>query len=183
MALRDLLVHIDHYASSAARLAVAVALAKRHQARLTGLLVVRHQNPVEAGVTAAREMFEDKITEAGIEGEWLCIDGTAVETGTNDILARHAQCCDLLVVGQGSQDSANVGVPFDLPESAVLGAGRPVLVVPYAGSFPAAGERILVVWKAGRESVRGDLGSFRAFCFAGGGVRRSWSSRSALSAR
>ncbi|KAJ8133734.1 hypothetical protein OY671_013052, partial [Metschnikowia pulcherrima] len=74
MASTDILVTIDHHASSAARSAVAVGSAKRHQARSTGLLVIRHDYPVEAAVTAARNMFEQQVAGAAIEGRWQCVD-------------------------------------------------------------------------------------------------------------
>jgi nucleotide-binding universal stress UspA family protein len=154
MALTDILVTIDHHASSAARLAVAVGLAKRHRARLTGLLVIRHDYPVEAAVTAARDMFEQQVAGAGIEGRWQCVDGSGVDARMTEIILYHAQFTDLLIVGQGSPESASVGVPSDLAAGLVMGTGRPVLVVPYAGTFASVGERVLVAWKAGRESTR-----------------------------
>src|SRR5262249_16615355 len=42
----------------------------------------------------------------------------------------------------------------DLPERLILGAGRPVLVVPYAGRFERIGERVLLAWNASREATR-----------------------------
>ncbi len=160
MALADILVHMDHQASSAARLAVAVGLAKRYQARLTGLFVITHQyyqprhGTAEAAAVAAREMFEQQVAGAGIEGQWQCIDWSVIGGGMTEIINHHAHYSDLLIVGQASQEPASGGVPADLPERLVLGAGRPVLVVPYAGAFASVGERVLVAWKAGRESTR-----------------------------
>jgi nucleotide-binding universal stress UspA family protein len=154
MALTDILVTIDHHASSAARLAVGVGFARRHQARLSGLLVIRHGYPAESAVRTARDLFERQVAGAGIESRWQQVDGSRVDARMTDIISYHAQFSDLLIVGQGSPASANVGVPADLPEGLVLGTGRPVLVVPYAGTFASAGERVLVAWKAGRESAR-----------------------------
>jgi nucleotide-binding universal stress UspA family protein len=154
MGLADVLVHIDHFASCGARLDVAISLARRHQARLTGLLVIRHQFPAEPSVHAALDMFEQRVAAAGIEGRWECVDGSLVGVGVTELLLSRARSSDLLVIGQGSQVSANVGVPFDLPESAIMASGLPVLVVPYTGSFASVGERVLVSWKAGRESTR-----------------------------
>lgn len=154
MGLMDILVHIDHFASSATRLDVAVHLAKRHRARLTGLLVIRHQYPAEAAITAARNLFEQQVAKAGIEGQWRCVDGSGLGAGMKEIISYHAHYSDLLIIGQGSGESASVGVPFDLPESVVLGTGRPVLIVPYAGVFDSVGERVLVAWKAGHGSTR-----------------------------
>jgi nucleotide-binding universal stress UspA family protein len=152
--LADILVHLDHFAGSASRLDVAVHLAKRHQARLTGLVVIRHQYPAKAAVLAARGRFEQLMAEAGVDARWLSIDGSSIGAGMTDILLDHAHASDLLIIGQGSSVSASVGVPFDLPERVVLESGLPVLVVPYAGAFASVGERVLVPWKAGRESTR-----------------------------
>ena len=160
MALADILVHIDHQAHSAARLAVAVGLAKRHRARLTGLFVITHQyyqprqGTAEAGAGAAREMFEQQVAGAGIEGRWQSIDWSVIGVGMTEIINHHAHYSDLLIVGQTTEAPATGGVPADLPERLILGAGRPVLVVPYAGAFPAVGEHVLVAWTAGRESTR-----------------------------
>ncbi len=154
MGLADILVHIDRSVSCTSRLDVAVSLAKRHQARLTGLLVIRREYPDETAVIAARNMFEQQVTEAGIDGRWQCVDGSLIGAGMTEIILSHAHSCDLLIIGQGSQETANAGVPFDLAECVVLGSGLPVVVVPYAGSFASVGERVLVAWKAGRESTR-----------------------------
>jgi nucleotide-binding universal stress UspA family protein len=160
MALADILVHMDHQTSSAARLAVAVGLARKHRARLTGLFVITHQyyqprqGSVENAAGAARELFERQVAAAGIEGQWRCVDWSVIGVGMTEIIVHHALYSDLLIVGQATQDPANGGVPTDLPERLILGSGRPVLVVPYAGTFAAVGERVLVAWKAGRESTR-----------------------------
>lgn len=154
MPLKDILVHVDHYAGSAPRLNLAVDLAAKHQARLTGLLVIRHRYPVDAEVDAARDLFGQLAAAAGIEGRWRCVDGSAIDVGMTKIVVQHAHHCDLLIVGQGSRESGSVGVHTDLPERVVLETGRPVLVVPAAGTFPTIGERVLVAWKAGREWTR-----------------------------
>lgn len=154
MGLADILVHIDHYAGSTPRLDLAVSLAQRHQARLTGLMVVKHPQPTQEAVAEAQDRFEQCVAQAGIEGEWRCMDGAGALGGMTGIICSQAPCSDLIVVGQGSRDSSDMGGPFELPESLVLASGLPVLVVPYAGSFTAVGQRVLVAWKAGRESTR-----------------------------
>jgi nucleotide-binding universal stress UspA family protein len=40
------------------------------------------------------------------------------------------------------------------PEEVIMAAGRPVLLVPYAGDFPQLGARVLVAWSGTRESAR-----------------------------
>ena len=160
MALTDIIVHLDHQASSATRLAVAVSLAKQHRARLTGLFVITHQyyqprhGAAEMAAVAAGEMFEQQVAGAGIESKWQCVDWSVIGVGMTEIIIRHAHYCDLLIVGQASQEPAGTGIPADLPERLVQWAGRPVLVVPYAGTFASVGRHVLVAWKAGRESTR-----------------------------
>jgi nucleotide-binding universal stress UspA family protein len=160
MALADILVHMDPQADSAARLAVAIGLAKQHRAKLTGLYVITHQfyqprqDADNASAGAARALFEERVARAGIEGQWQCIDWSVIGVGMTEIIIHHAHYCDLLIIGQTEESAVGGGVPADLPERLILGAGRPVLVVPYAGEFPSVGERVLVAWKAGRESTR-----------------------------
>jgi nucleotide-binding universal stress UspA family protein len=45
-------------------------------------------------------------------------------------------------------------VPADFVEAVVIDSGRPAIVVPYAGTFGAIGETVLIAWKPTRESAR-----------------------------
>lgn len=163
MALADILVHLDHGANCVNRLDAAIGLASRFRARLTGLYVITHQyyqprqGSAEKAAESVRRLFAEKAAAAGIESRWQCVDWSVIGVGMTEIINHHAHYTDLLVVGQALQDGSGTAAkdsPADLPERLVLGAGRPVLVVPYAGSFPLIGERVLVAWKAGRESTR-----------------------------
>jgi nucleotide-binding universal stress UspA family protein len=85
------------------------------------------------------------------------VDWSVIGVGMTEIINHHAHYTDLVIVGQASPDVSGKDardVPADLPERLVLGAGRPVLIVPYAGTFSKVGDRVLVAWKAGRESTR-----------------------------
>jgi hypothetical protein len=42
----------------------------------------------------------------------------------------------------------------DFPEYLVLNTGRPVLIIPYAGSFPTIGKRPMIAWDASRAATR-----------------------------
>jgi nucleotide-binding universal stress UspA family protein len=164
-------VHLDGSAPSAIRLAVAADLARRHKAHLTGLFVVDVTPPIlgaadagsgavlaeliermradalEAGA-AVEARFAEALRREGIAGEWRLAEGA-----TPELVALHGRYADLVVVGQadpeGSESAAAAVVSAALFES-----GRPVLVVPYAGSFAAIGSRILVGWNAAREASR-----------------------------
>jgi nucleotide-binding universal stress UspA family protein len=43
---------------------------------------------------------------------------------------------------------------MDFPERLALESGRPVLVVPYVGTYPDMGRNVVVAWKPGREAAR-----------------------------
>nr|NIS40362.1 universal stress protein [Desulfuromonadales bacterium] len=72
----------------------------------------------------------------------------------SQLINLHAHYRDLLVVSQVDFDHPERSSPPDLPERAVLGTGRPVLVVPYAGKFDRIGQRIMLGWRGGPESSR-----------------------------
>ncbi len=171
MALKDILVHLDGAAPSAQRLSLAADLARRHQAHLTGLFVVDLTPPIvgameggggavlaglieqmraEALATAAgvEARFAETLAREGIAGEWRIAEGAAPE-----LVALHARYADLAVLGQ-ADPQADEAAGAAVVAAALFGAGRPVLVVPHAGSFPGIGRRVLVGWNASREATR-----------------------------
>jgi nucleotide-binding universal stress UspA family protein len=60
---------------------------------------------------------------------------------------------DLIIMGQSNPDRAP-RTQQNLIEKAVMNSGRPVLVLPYAGTFETVGENILLGWSGTRESSR-----------------------------
>jgi len=173
MALKDLLVHLDNGPANGHRLELAATLARRHGAHLTGLYVFDLIPSIEAVArgfpdqvqyleryaqlrkdsldrsSRIEAQFRDCLRRDGIQGEWRFIESLPAET-----VALHARYADLAIVGQIDPDhipSKNAG---RIPEEALYGSGRPVLIVPYAGRFQSAGDHVLVAWKATREAAR-----------------------------
>lgn len=160
MAIKDILLHLDDSPNCAARLELAIGLARAHGAHLKGLYVVTHsyyapRHGAGASETLARieAMFRDRTGEAGISAEWLYVNWSVVGVSITEILDLHAYYSDLVIVSQPDYSQGS-GASVDIPERLGLGAGRPVLVVPYAGTFPVCGERAMIAWRAGRESSR-----------------------------
>ena len=171
MALKDMLVHLDASAESAARLELAAALAARHGAHLVGLhasearmpagltadaggaalglVMARLREEDAAEAAAARAGFEDRIRRDGLSGEWRVVRGRAVEN-----LAMQARHADLTILGQPRPGREGARFAEDLLEGALFASGRPVLMVPYAGHFGAVGARVLIGWNATREAAR-----------------------------
>jgi nucleotide-binding universal stress UspA family protein len=170
MPFKDLLVVMDHGRNCPARVDLAVQLARDFDAHLTGLYVsaapymqpaVLAQFPVEVremqtralreAADRARKLFADGIERAGpgLTTEWRDAEGDV-----GDVASLHARYVDLAVIGQTDPDDIPPGATRDLPERLILGAGRPALVVPYAGRFATIGERVLLAWNATREATR-----------------------------
>lgn len=162
MSLKNLLVHLDQGERTAARLELAVLLARRYQARLVGLFGQRAQ-PQQVGVVAswpsqdyveARDASKAAFAKAtaGLpQAEWQ-----DVNRGSDVELLRHitdrARHADLIVLGQHDQ-RAKAYVPDDLVREVIAGCGRPVLVMPYAGTFTEVGKHPLIAWNNSREAA------------------------------
>jgi len=69
------------------------------------------------------------------------------------VVNEHSRYADLIVLGQYDEDQTNDTTP-DFIGRVIMGSGRPVLVVPYAGEFPTIGERPMIAWNASREAAR-----------------------------
>ncbi len=160
MGIRDILVHLDSSTASAARLDLAIAYARKHNARLRGLYLITHfyYEPRALGENSDREkaeqQFMDKTAEAGIASEWVFKDCSVMGASVSDLITMYTYFTDLLIIGQVNQSAPTGNIPADIVERVIMSCGRPVLVVPYSGKFSTAGERIMVAWKAGRESMR-----------------------------
>lgn len=165
MPLKDILVHVDGSRHCAVRLDLAAALAAAHDAHLTGLhvrseqqvpqfvrsqfgpQVVALQNQFANEARAqAESLFEHRLRAAGVNHEWRAAEGDPYE-----VVALHARYADVTVLGQTDPEDDEDRA---LPDHLVLDAGRPVLVVPYAGRFSGAFNRVMVAWNGSREATR-----------------------------
>ena len=171
---KDVLVVVDNSKNCPARLNVAVHVASRFGAHLTGLFVTepphfpawaqsegeayvrptadyveRQRQAWHEAALRAQHLFRSLADVAGIATEWREREGDVAEIAT-----LHARYTDMVIVGQ-TEPAPHVGRPTRaLPERLLMGVGRPILVVPYAGTFATIGERVLVAWNASREATR-----------------------------
>ena len=168
METRDILVVIENAAVVPQRIVLAAALATRFGARLAGFfasgypimasygdvsgwsqLVDAHMEAQRREAAAAGAAFREALNRDKLQGEWIFRE--ADETGS---AIAEAALYDLVVIGQPNPDAGLSGTIGLRPEEIVLSCGRPVLVVPYAGTFPDIGRRVLVAWNGSRESTR-----------------------------
>lgn len=164
MVVRELLVHLDSTPAVGPRLDLALALAAELGARLIGMYAAadtdvqglssqsRHQMLARTAA-GAEPAFRDRAAAAGVAAEWLMkvpIDDVAVAAE----LIHAVRLVDLAVLGQFDPGGADGAVPPTLVEQTVMRSGRPVLVVPFAGSFRVIGKRAVIAWNGSREAAR-----------------------------
>jgi len=179
MPLKDLLVCFDRTDAGYARLELAFNLARACRAYLAGAYVLPEagsggfglarpagmtglaEDGVSSGGVAsgalraaeaaesAEQHFKSKLRLHGVEGEWhLLADGDSAA------LIELAKTVDLTIVGQCPPSSEPNGAARFRREDIVIAAGRPVLIIPYAGTFETVGKRILFAWDGTREANR-----------------------------
>lgn len=159
MNAKDLLVHIDLQPTCQSRLSTAILLAKQQQAKLTGLYAIPphrasdFEQPYKLA-EQAKQKFQQTVKKAGLESEWISVDASNSNLDLVQSINLYAHYHDLLIVSQSDPDAKSQAIPRELPEKAVLGAGRPVLIVPYACDAKTIGKRVMLVWRGGPESSR-----------------------------
>jgi nucleotide-binding universal stress UspA family protein len=165
---KTIVVHLADERRVDRTLAVAVDLARQHDAHLIGLFVSLPdvlspplgvgRSLVAAGRAAIRERAEkirQKFEAAGAglahSQEWRFVEpGRAPAI---DALMMHVRAADLIVAAQGDL-SWDDNLLMEYPEELLLQSGRPILLVPNAGAFPSFGLRPLVAWSERREAAR-----------------------------
>lgn len=174
MALRNLLVHVDPTSGCPKRVDLAVHLAARENAHLTALYCVgeftlpgwadvpgsvvteQRRRETEQGEHVLQQ-FREAADRQGISYETRMAEVPADSIA--DEVAVHARYTDLAILGQVNPDEDPSG-GRQIVETVVMGAGRPVLVVPYIGAPTdpkgdiRIGRNIMVAWDAGREATR-----------------------------
>ncbi|RZF29634.1 universal stress protein [Paraburkholderia sp. UYCP14C] len=168
MSYKSILVHLDTSVRARPRLEIALQLAHRFHAHLTGLFSTyvppRHEFFVMAGTAeyyveherqrhekagSLERLFHAELARAKVEGQWIAIDGYA-----NDVVPPYARLADLIVLGQTDPTDPEAFIAEQFVEHVVLSAGRPVLLVPSAGSVAPPSRHVLVAWDGSREATR-----------------------------
>jgi nucleotide-binding universal stress UspA family protein len=175
MAIRDLVVLLDGSQRDHAKLTVALALTRRYDAHLTGLCPLELLLPADMafalggypdlwalpefakqideqarGKAAVIEAsFRDTVRRERIEGDWDFDTGSLISA-----VIQRALSTDLIVIGQTDPDNPPTAVARTLIEDILMNAGRPLLLIPYAGQFETIGSNVLIGWTPTRESAR-----------------------------
>ncbi|MBI4984923.1 MAG: universal stress protein [Rhodocyclales bacterium] len=155
-------MHLDAGARTAVRLNLAVDIARRNQARLTGVFgqraapetvgVVAHWPSKEYVEAAAAVKARFEQATAGLaDCEWIDVNrGGDAELAHQ--IAYYARFFDLTILGQVDENAASP-VPPHLAEEVAINSGRPILVMPYVGEFPTVAQHPLIAWNNSAEAA------------------------------
>ncbi len=168
MSYKSILVHIDDSKRNAARLDFAIDMAIAHKAHLTGVYVLRPPTAVlyaeggmpvefyekEAAATQdladkAKAAFEKRLGKESLSFEWRQGQGDHAE-----VITTNARYADITIMGQTDLEDTSSSTPPDLAELIALSSGRPILTVPFAGTFKFGQPHIMVAWNGSREATR-----------------------------
>ncbi len=110
-----------------------------------------HDKYFEDASGVCEVQFEAALQQRGVSGEWRSVSspGSAIA----DKIVEHGLPCDLLILGQVDPENTG-GIELDCAERVVMEVGRPVLLLPTAGSFKVIGNTIVVAWNGTREAAR-----------------------------
>lgn len=169
MAYKTIAVHVDCGKRRTERINLSLAVATTFDAHVIGVFAldimrvpayaeaetgglireIEQKRRKEAASQAEAE-FRDLVGARGNKAEWRTYTGDPVAA-----VVQCARCADLVVAGQTDPNTYDADcVPREFVDDLVLAAGKPVLVVPYAGHFTDVGLRPLVAWNASREASR-----------------------------
>jgi len=168
MAIKDILVHVEPDEASRQRLGAALQIAREHGAQVSGIhiatsaaviapasvlpsteLLASFAKQQQQRTAEAEQRFREALDETPeLAGDWHAVDGDVVRE-----LTRASAYTDLLIIGQ-EKGSESIIDRRGVPDTVILGSGRPTLVIPYIGIQDGIGRNVLIAWNGSRESVR-----------------------------
>jgi nucleotide-binding universal stress UspA family protein len=167
MTYKTILVHLNDSRRAEKVLEPAAQLAARFNAHLIGLHVcsavpaspIPMASSALGSIVAAErknseaiaDTFKRMTTGKPYVAEWQLQKVSHLDLAT--VVMERGRAANLIVAGQ-TDPEWDLSPVMDFPEHLVLESGRPVLVIPYAGRYSTIGRRVVVAWKAARESAR-----------------------------
>lgn len=173
MSYKTVLVHIDKDKHANERIEFAAKIAMNEEAHLVGAAptgisryIYQSRFIYEGGaMTTHLDSHLEELRKQAVEA-LAGFEQTAKRIGVQSYEARQiddeaggaisvqARYSDLVVIGQTDLDSPSSTTLPDFPEFVVMNSGRPVLIVPYAGSYSTVASRPLIAWDASTSATR-----------------------------
>lgn len=153
MTIKDLLVHVDLSKTNQARMDYAFGLAEAHKAHVIGV----GYSP--SGINTLRDEARQALDDFASAGErrGLSVETRMIECEIGDLpdeLALHVRYADLALIGQPEETGGMAGPQRALLEELLFHSGRPVLIVPWAGTSKPAPKTVMVAWDASGTAAR-----------------------------
>ena len=164
MTWKSILVHVRAHQEAQPAIEAAASLARRFDARLTGLFTNREvamlklvMGQASPAIRDAEEraqpvgqfseiQFRNICAKAGVEGRFELAEGNASE-----LLCLAGRVHDLLVIEQSAAGLDDLGV--DSAEECVIASGVPTLLVPRSSTVQAIGKTVVVAWNNSRQAA------------------------------
>ena len=140
---------------------VALALARRHQAFVTGLQVIALHPSVmsipdviaalaaeEQEALARRDWWLERCRNAGVDGEWEVLRGLSARA-----LAKRSRLADL-VIGELKVGHPDAALGADDATRALFARASPMLLVPDISCHELRAERIAIAWNGSGEAAQ-----------------------------
>ncbi len=175
MSYRTVLVHVDSSRRAPVRIAIAADIARTHAAHLVGAAMTgisryvfdsgafnpkdptfsHHLDHLRRHAHEGLARFDALAKGAGVDQ----IEARVVDDDAAGGIALQARYADLTVIGQFDPSESVPGLMSDFPEYVILHSGRPVLVVPHAGSFGGSFRKAVIAWDGGMAASRAISGA------------------------
>jgi nucleotide-binding universal stress UspA family protein len=167
--IKDILVTLPAGDTPSFAVDYAVTVARTFNAHLTGIAFVQdlasagalfdwapaivlddYRREVVAAAEAAKARFEETCQREGLSAESMILNAGAASLP--ELLARTARRFDLTILPQA--DPEDERSEEGMIEAALLGSGRPILLVPYLLEGGVKFDRVLVCWDGSHNAAR-----------------------------
>ncbi len=175
MSYKTVLVHVDQSRQAPMRVGVAADIARAQSAHLVGAAMTgisryvfdsgafnpndptfsHHLEHLRRYASEGLHKFEAVARATGVDE----IEARVVDDDAAGGMALQARYADLTVIGQFDPSESVPGLMSNFPEHVILHSGRPVLVVPYAGSFSGKFRKAVIAWDGGMAASRAIAGA------------------------
>lgn len=173
MSYKTVLVHVDNDKHASERVEFAAKIAISEDAHLIGAApsgvsryiyqskfiyeggavathVDSHLDELRKHARDALAAFEATVKKMGVHS----YEARQVDDEAGGGISLQARYSDLVVIGQTDLEEPSPTTLPDFPEFVIMNSGRPVLIMPYAGSHETVAKRVLIAWDASTSATR-----------------------------
>lgn len=169
--MKTLLVCLAHLNRVDDVIEAAAALARSHNSHVIGLFPIpgptlvhvghpggymptdnRVQELYEEKADEIRTRFEARMQRDQLNFEWRI--ARSILADVSDVVVEHGREADLVIVSKDDSKSGNITPNIHFIADIIMGAGRPVLIIPPNEGKTPVFKKMVVGWNASREACR-----------------------------